>query len=121
MGNSRAAVAARRWEPWVEADVFAAVGRHPNSKGSAQTKPQTEEDALLEEFAYSPAFKLFLGEIVVPIAVDIRTQLLRSTDISESKRANLVGQLDLLERIFEALYGRTTAGVVPEAITNFFR
>ena len=41
------------------------VFRAPNVEGSAKDKVQAELDILLEEFAYSPGFKLFLNEIVI--------------------------------------------------------
>lgn len=97
------------------------VFRAPNVEGSAKDKVQAELDILLEEFAYSPGFKLFLNEIVTPIVVETRGKLLRFQDISESERLRLVARLDMLERILEDLYSRTADASVPEALKNFFR
>jgi hypothetical protein len=96
------------------------IYRAPNENGKPK-ESQTEVDIMLEEFAYSTGFKLFLNEIVTPIVVEIRSTLLRVSNMTDPERNGLVARLDMLERLLDDLYGRTADGVMPEPLKNFFK
>lgn len=81
----------------------------------------SEEDLLIAELAYSPAFRRFLEHIVAPRVAELRARLLRQPDLSEAERRGLVVHLLEVEKMVGAVYAVTEAGVPPAWVSALFR
>ena len=94
--------------------------RIPNAVRPTVVESKTEEQLLIAEMAYSPAFRRFLEYIVAPRIRELRQKLLRDPNLSEGDRRGCVLHLLGVESLVGKVFEETEAGVPPAWVQAIF-
>lgn len=96
-------------------------GGAPNAAQPRIVQSRTEEELLLAEMAYSPAFRRFIEFIVAPRITKLRQDLLRNADLSEVERRACVLHLLGIESLINDVFEPTEVGEPPAWVKAIFR
>lgn len=90
----------------------------PNPRAAENVK--TDDELLLAELAYSPAFRRFVQLIVAPRIIEVREKLIRNIELPDGDRRGFVMFLAETERVLEAVYVNSETEELPATIRALF-